>query len=117
MPQIFVPTRAEIEALKEGDPAPDCFGNWRPVTKIYARGDDVKGKAYVCYYTEFGPGASISNSLKEAELHRTVALTGKCTSRELDAIEKSLCARTELHDRLGQALHRPSRAGTEWEQN
>jgi len=36
MPEIFIPTRSEIEALKEGDLAPDCFGNWRRVTRIYA---------------------------------------------------------------------------------
>ena len=92
MPEIYIPTRSEIEALKEGDRAPDCFGNWRRVVKIYARGDDVNGKRYVCYYTEFGPTSSISNSLKEGEINRTVALTGKFTSHELDTLEKSLCA-------------------------
>ena len=82
-PEIFIPTRAEIEALKEGCFAPDCFGKWRKVTRVYARGMDVHGRAYVCYYTEFGPTSSISNSLKEGELHRTVALTGRYTSHEL----------------------------------
>jgi hypothetical protein len=86
--EIYIPTRAEIEALKEGDLAPDCFGNWRRIAKIYARGDDINGKAYVCYYTEFGPTSSISNSLKESELNRTVALTAKYTSHELDVLEK-----------------------------
>jgi hypothetical protein len=88
MIEIYIPTRTEIEALKEGDLAPDCFGKWRLVTKVYAKGHDVKGKAYVCYYTEFGPGASISNSLKEGEINRTVALTGKYTSHELDDLEE-----------------------------
>jgi hypothetical protein len=95
MPEIYIPTRSEIEALKEGDLAPDCFGHWRRVTRIYARGNDVNGKAYICYYTEFGPGASISNSLKEGEINRTVALTGKYTSHELDILEKSLRAGTK----------------------
>jgi hypothetical protein len=88
MPEICNPTRSEIESLKEGDLAPDCFGNWRRVTRIYARGNDVNGKAYICYYTEFGTGASISNSLKEGEINRTVALTGKYTSHELDELEE-----------------------------
>lgn len=88
MPEIYIPTRSQIEALKEGDLAPDCFGNWRLVTRIYARGNDINGKAYVCYYTEFGPGASISNSLKEGKIHRTVALTAKYSSAELDELEK-----------------------------
>ncbi len=92
MPEIYIPTRAEIEAIKEGDLAPDCFGQWRRVIKIFARGDDVNGKAYICYYTEFGANASISNSLKEGEINRTVGLTGKYTSHELDILEESLCA-------------------------
>jgi hypothetical protein len=94
MPEIYIPTRAEIEALKESDLAPDCFGKWRRVTKVYAKSNDVNGKAYACYYTEFGPTSSISNSLKEGEINRTVALTGKFTSHELDILEKSLCAGT-----------------------
>ncbi len=88
MPEVFIPTRAEIEALKEGDKAPDCFGHLNKITRIYSWGDDLNGRAYVCYYTEFGPGASISNSLKETEINRTVALTGKYTSRELDELEE-----------------------------
>ena len=95
MPEIYIPTRSEIEALKEGDLAPDCFGNWRRVTRIFARGDDVNGKAYICYYTEFGPGASISNSLCEGKINRTVALTAKYSSHELDELEESLCAGTK----------------------
>lgn len=88
MPEIYIPTRTEIEALKEGDLAPDCFGHLRRITRIYARGNDIKGKAYVCYYTELGPNASISNSLKEGEINRTVALTGKYTSHEIDILEE-----------------------------
>jgi len=87
-PEIYIPTRSEIEDIRENDLAPDCFGNWKRVTRIFARGVDVNGRAYVCFYTEFGTTSSISNSLKEGELHRTVALTGKCTSHELDALEE-----------------------------
>lgn len=94
MPEIYIPTRSEIEAIKEGDLALDCFGDRRRITRIYARGDDANGNAYVCYYTEFGPGSSISNSLKEGKINRTFALTAKYSSHELDLMEKSLCART-----------------------
>src|SRR5208283_461813 len=87
MPKIYIPTRDEIQSLEVGDLAPDCFGQWRRVTKIYGKGHDVKGKAYICYYTEFGPTSIISNSLKEGEIHRTVALTGKYSSHELDDLE------------------------------
>jgi len=96
MPEIYIPTRAEIEALKEGDLAPDCFENWKRVTRIYARGDGVNRKAYVCYYTEFGPGASISNSLKEDEINRTVALTAKYSCRELDDLEEKVLRRRHI---------------------
>ncbi|MGA3118400.1 MAG: hypothetical protein ABSF90_28735 [Syntrophobacteraceae bacterium] len=36
MPEIYIPTCAEIEAPKEGELAPDCFGHWRRITKMYA---------------------------------------------------------------------------------
>jgi len=36
MPEIFIPTRSEIEALKDRDFATDCFGHWRRVTKVNA---------------------------------------------------------------------------------
>jgi hypothetical protein len=91
-PQIYIPTRSEIEALNEGDLAPDCFGHWRRVTRIYARGDDLNGRAYVCYYTEFGPTSNISNSLTEGEINRTVGLTARYSSHELDVLEKWLSA-------------------------
>lgn len=94
MPDIYIPTRSEIETLKEGNLAPDCFGNWRRITRIYARDDDMKGRAYICYYTKFGPGATISNSLKAGKINRTVALTGQFTSHELDILEEKHCKGT-----------------------
>lgn len=87
-PQTYIPTRNEIEALKIGDLAPDCFGNWKPVTRIFAKGTDQDGKSYVCYYTKFGSNSAISNSLKEGRINRTVLLTAKFTSFELDEIER-----------------------------
>ncbi len=87
-PQIYIPTRADVEAVTEGELAPDCFGNWMPVTKIFARGTDQKGRLYVCYYTQFGPNSSISNSLTEGHINRTVPLTAKFTGHEVDEIER-----------------------------
>jgi hypothetical protein len=89
-PQIYIPTRVEIESLKEGDLAPDCFGHWRRVTRIYAGGNDINGKAYVYYYTEFGVNGSISNSLKEGQINRTITLTAKYSSHELDVLEEAV---------------------------
>ena len=88
-PQIYIPTRVDIETLKEGELAPDCFGKWMPVTRIFAKGTDQDGKSYVCFYTEFGPNSAISNSLKEGRINRTVPLTSKYTSHELDTIERN----------------------------
>ncbi|MGO9373009.1 MAG: hypothetical protein ACLQBD_13020, partial [Syntrophobacteraceae bacterium] len=79
----------DIEGLKEGELAPDCFGNWMPVTKIFAKGTDPAGRSYVCYYTQLGQHSSISNSLKEGRITRTVPLTAKFTSHELDTIERN----------------------------
>ena len=88
-PQIYIPTKSDIETLKEGELAPDCFGKWNPVMRIFGRGADQNKKAYVCYYTQFGLNSSISNSLKEGRINRTVPLTAKFTSHELDETERN----------------------------
>jgi hypothetical protein len=88
MKNIYIPTRDEVLALKEGDLAPNCFGEWRAVTRVYAKGFDVEGRAYVCFYTEFGGTSRISGSLKEGKINRTVGLTSKYTSHELDVLER-----------------------------
>ena len=76
---VTKPTRTDVQSLTEDDLAPDCFGSMRRVTRVYARGDDIHGKAYVCYYVEFGEasGSTISESLKEDEILSTDPLTRK----------------------------------------
>lgn len=69
---VVVPTREDIWNLQVGDMAPSCFPEPRRVVRIYARKDDIHGKAFVCYYTEFGDGASISESAKEDEMHFSI---------------------------------------------
>ena len=53
MPEIYIPTRSEIEAIMESDLAPNCFRHWRQVTKVYAdRSNTVISMAYgkaVCH--------------------------------------------------------------------
>ena len=71
MMRAWMPKRAELEALRVGDEAPDCFGTLARITKIYAAQEDVNGKFFICYYTQFGPSSHISNSLKEGEILRT----------------------------------------------
>lgn len=80
---ITRPTRQDILGLQVGDLAPNCFGTMSRVTRIYGRGDDIKGKAFVCYYTENGPHSEVSNSLKEDETLATVPLTIKYKRAEL----------------------------------
>jgi len=73
---IVRPTRQEIEALKVGDIAQDCFGNFVPVTSITYRGEDVNGKLFVGCYVKLGksPAAQISCSFKEGEIDPTMPL-------------------------------------------
>ena len=79
-----------IRNLQEGDLAPDAFGNMRRVTSITYRGEDPNGKAYVGYYTEYGPTSQISNSIKEGEVLRTVAITNRMKSHEVDGLDHAL---------------------------
>ena len=64
------PTRQDIEDLKVGDFAPDCFGKMREIVSIHARGIDINGKAFVCFYVKWGAhNGRMSGSLKEDEIH------------------------------------------------
>ncbi len=92
-PVRHLPSRAEVLNLRPGDLALDCFGRWAKVVSISARGFDTRRRAYVCFYLQFGSrGSTISASMKESELVRTVALTRLYDSAELDAIERQLRA-------------------------
>ena len=90
-PAYFVPTRYYIESIRVGDLAPNCFGNVDRVTRITAQLDDWQGRAFVCYTVEFGAsGSTISNSLKEGELHRTTRISHQHTAHELTCIERRI---------------------------
>lgn len=91
-PILFLPTRDQVNSLKVGDLALDCFGRWSTVVEITCRRDDIHGRRFVCFYTSFGPTSRISASMKEGELVRTVATTGRYRSVELDAIERRMLA-------------------------
>lgn len=75
-------TRADIARIREGAmvittydtahglPLPDA--RWRAarrVVEVFARQDDINGKAFVCFYTEFGANARMSGSAKEGDTH------------------------------------------------
>ena len=79
----FKPSENDVLSLCVGDMAPDCFGKLRKVTRVYATSRDVNGKAFACYYTEFGDNGEISNSIKQDEILIIVALSNMFTSAEL----------------------------------
>ena len=83
----FFPTRDDVATIAVGKPAPDCFGKLAKVVEITYRGPDIHGKLFACYYTDFGTGSRISNSVKEDEILRTVELTNAHLSREIAEIE------------------------------
>jgi hypothetical protein len=75
-------TRADIARILEGamiittyDTAhglPLLNARWsRPtrVVEVFARKDDINGKAFVCFYTEFGENARLSGGAKEGDMH------------------------------------------------
>ncbi len=89
------PTRETVEDLRIGDTAPNCFGTGT-VTEIHGRGVDVNGRAFVCYYSTWGNGSStVSGSMKEDTIERTVALTRDHDSAEITDAENQL--RKERH--------------------
>ena len=92
----LIPTRSDIESLKVGDMVINPFGKMAEVVEIFARGNDRSDRAYVCYYTAHGDNnGRMSHSMVERELVRTVPLTFKHTSAELDRIEREMNAGRE----------------------
>jgi hypothetical protein len=88
---INIPTRKQLEDLKVGDLALDCFGHMREIKKITTKKEDIHGRFFCHYHTKFGDDRStMSMSQKEGVLTRTVHLSTKYTSRELDTIEQEL---------------------------
>lgn len=90
---VMVPSKVDVEKLKVGDAALDAFGRYSRVVEVFARGIDVHGKAYVCFKTDFGPGATMTASMKEDELVRHAGL--RQSSAELDRIEREMVANGE----------------------
>lgn len=73
---VVKPTRQDIENLKAGDYAPNCFGKFAKVNQIMYKGYDKHNKAYIGYYVQWhGEYSSVSMALKEDEILMTVPLT------------------------------------------
>ena len=54
-------------------PAGARWGRPRLVVCVYGRGVSVKGRAYVCYETSFGPYSTITGSAAEGDHHVRIA--------------------------------------------
>lgn len=74
---IYKPTLEDVQSLQVGDLVPDCFNRLKPVSRIYHRGTDINGKAYVLFYTQQGENSQMSGDLKEDEIVITLAFTGR----------------------------------------
>jgi len=91
-----IPDRADVENLKVGAFAPDCFGELSRVTKIAYTGISQSGRAYVGYVTAMNSndtpenGCGCSMSMLEGRLIRSVKLTGLLNSAECDELEREL---------------------------
>ena len=69
---VVRPTREEILGLQVGDQAINVFGGLGRIVEIFARGVDVKGRAYACTYIESSSGLKISHSFSEGEVVPTI---------------------------------------------
>jgi len=86
---IEIPTKEDVLNLKVGDTVMNCFGHKEvKVLEIIYRGQDVHGKHFVGFKTEFGDKATMTGSFKEDRIIHTVINTGAFTSAELDQIER-----------------------------
>ena len=89
---LYFPTREDVQGLKVGDYAPDCFGREAEVIEITYSGDDIHGRAYVGYYTAFGSNhGRISMSVKQDCIVSTVRVSDLFTSAEIDGIQYRAC--------------------------
>lgn len=86
--EYFIPTAEWIMNLKVGDLVPDCFGGQAEIVEITARRLDIRRKMFICLYIKLSETSRMSGSFKAGELHRSLRITGRHTSTELDLIEK-----------------------------
>jgi hypothetical protein len=90
---FFIPDQKTVDGLAVGDTALDCFGSWAVVDSITYRGTDIKGRAFVGFYTVSTNGLKCSQSYKVGKLVRTVATSAAFQSADLDQIEAETAGR------------------------
>lgn len=86
---LYFPTLDQVESLQVGDVAPDCFGGLSPVVEIFGRGNDIEGRAYVCFYNCVRGTLTVSNSIKADTICRSVSSSNIATSAQIDSIERA----------------------------
>lgn len=87
--RLYWPSFDNVEGLRVGDQAPSCFGGFGEVTEIYAHGMNRDGRKFVCYYVRTG-SLTVSMSMVEDEICRTVPTSSHFKSAEVDRIEWQL---------------------------
>ena len=99
-PVYLLPTKDQIERLQVGDTAINAYGGFTKVVEVFARGVDVHGKAFCCYYTQDEDSdTKTSMSMHEGQLCRTLRICSLHTASELREIEhymKALAASMTL---------------------
>lgn len=90
---VYFPTREDVQGLKLGDLAPNVFGKLARVTSISVQCDDVNGKAFACYAVQWGEHWTMTNSIKQDEIFRTVNLSLHFRSVEIDVAERLAVSR------------------------
>ena len=87
----YIPTDYDVACLQVGDMMLNAFGRPAKVTSIFAQNNDIHGKPYACFYTEFGEGGgNMSGSIKAGELVRHAGL--RLTSAEVDKLQAQILA-------------------------
>jgi len=83
----FIPTVEDIESLTVGDSAPYVMGIGE-VSEVFARGEDLNGRIFACYYVWTSPTSRMSASMKVGEVVRTLALCNALSSAQIDEVER-----------------------------
>ena len=98
---VYFPTREDVQGLKLGDLAPNAFGKLARVTSISLQCDDLNGKAFACYAVQWGEHWTMTNSIKQDEIFRTVSLSLHFRSAEIDVAERLAVSRQHPAARNG----------------
>lgn len=93
---LVIPSRVDVLSIKGGDPVRYCLGTSTVIedeSHRIARGEDLKGRAFACFYVTFGSnGGAMSGSIKEDEPVASVAASDHFTSWGLTRVAEEALA-------------------------